>query len=95
MGVLTDIDISIVVPLYNEEEVFDKLINRLTSVINTTVFSCEIILVNDGSSDKTDLLIQKVCKVNRFWFHQETFFLSNLLLFPYHIHQLVHQVKHM
>lgn len=80
MGVLTDIDISIVVPLYNEEEVFDKLINRLTSVINTTVFSCEIILVNDGSSDKTDLLIQKVCKEDKRF--------TGVLLSRNHGHQL-------
>lgn len=80
MGVLTDIDISIVVPLYNEEEVFDKLINRLTSVINTTVFSCEVILVNDGSSDKTDLLIQKVCKEDKRF--------TGVLLSRNHGHQL-------
>lgn len=56
-----NIDISIVVPLYNEEEVFNKLIKRLVSVINTTHFSCEVILVNDGSSDNTDKLIQEIC----------------------------------
>jgi dolichol-phosphate mannosyltransferase len=80
MGVLKDIDISIVVPLYNEEEVFDKLINRLTSVINTTVFSCEVILVNDGSSDKTDLLIQKICKEDKRF--------TGVLLSRNHGHQL-------
>jgi dolichol-phosphate mannosyltransferase len=80
MGVLKDIDISIVVPLYNEEEVFDKLINRLTSVINTTVFSCEVIFVNDGSSDKTDLLIQKICKEDKRF--------TGVLLSRNHGHQL-------
>ncbi len=56
-----NIDISIVVPLYNEEAVFDKLINRLLSVIDKTAFNCEVILVNDGSSDTTDNLIQEIC----------------------------------
>jgi len=65
MSNFKNIDISIVVPLYNEEEVFDKLIQRLTSVINNTSFSCEVILVNDGSSDKTDTLIQKTCEKDK------------------------------
>ena len=64
---LNSIDISIVVPLYNEEAVFDALIQRLSNVINQTEFMCEVILVNDGSSDKTDQLILEICKAdNRF-----------------------------
>lgn len=61
------IDISIIVPLYNEEAVFDKLVQRLVNVIDTTHFSCEIILINDGSSDATSELIQDICiKDSRF-----------------------------
>lgn len=61
------IDISIVVPLYNEEAVFDKLVQRLTAVIDQAKFSCEVILINDGSIDKTDQLIETICKKdNRF-----------------------------
>jgi glycosyltransferase involved in cell wall biosynthesis len=64
---MKQIDISIIVPLYNEEAVFDKLINRLTNVIDKTPFSCEIILINDGSFDKTQLKIETICtKDNRF-----------------------------
>jgi glycosyltransferase involved in cell wall biosynthesis len=80
MSNFKDIEISIVVPLYNEEDVFDKLIQRLTAVINSTNFSCEVILVNDGSSDKTDILIQNVCK-------KDTRFTS-VLLSRNHGHQL-------
>ena len=80
MSDFKDKDISIVVPLYNEEEVFDKLIQRLTSVINNTSFSCEVILVNDGSSDNTDTLIQKTCK-------EDTRF-TGVLLSRNHGHQL-------
>ncbi|MCF6131466.1 glycosyltransferase family 2 protein [Flavobacterium wongokense] len=56
------IDISIVVPLYNEEAVFDLLIQRLTQVIDATDFSCEVVLVNDGSIDNTAILIENICK---------------------------------
>lgn len=75
-----NIDISIVVPLYNEEAVFDNLIQRLTSVVNTTNFLCEVILINDGSSDNTANLIEEVCKKdNRF---------TGILLSRNHGHQL-------
>jgi dolichol-phosphate mannosyltransferase len=61
------IDISIIVPLYNEELVFEQLIQRLKGVISSTSFSCEVILVNDGSSDQTAELIEMICKQdNRF-----------------------------
>lgn len=77
---MKQIDISIVVPLYNEEAVFDKLIQRLSDVINQTAFSCEVILINDGSSDKTDQLIEGICKKdNRF---------TGVLLSRNHGHQL-------
>jgi glycosyltransferase involved in cell wall biosynthesis len=74
------IDISIIVPLYNEEAVFDKLIQRLIDVINNTDFSCEVILVNDGSADGTSKLIQDICiKDSRF---------TGILLSRNHGHQL-------
>lgn len=57
-------DISIVVPLYNEEAVFQKLINRLTCVIENAPFSCEVILVNDGSSDNTAMLVENICNAD-------------------------------
>lgn len=74
------IDISIVVPLYNEEEVFEKLIQRLTSVINNTTFKCEVILINDGSIDKTDKLIEKACQLDKRF--------TGILLSRNHGHQL-------
>lgn len=59
------LDISIIVPLYNEEAVFEQLIQRLTNVISETSFKCEVILINDGSSDKTDGLIEKLCEKDK------------------------------
>lgn len=54
-------DISIVVPLYNEEAVFEKLIQRLKGVLDSTKFLCEVVLVNDGSVDRTAELVENVC----------------------------------
>jgi glycosyltransferase involved in cell wall biosynthesis len=45
--------ISIVVPCYNEELVLDELIRRLTIVVNALGLPYEIVLVDDGSKDKT------------------------------------------
>lgn len=74
------IDISIIVPLYNEEKVFELLINRLQNVISSTNFACEVILINDGSIDNTPTLIEEICKKdNRF---------SGILLSRNHGHQL-------
>lgn len=73
-------EISIVAPLYNEEDVFLQLIERLTSVIDNVDFSCEVILINDGSSDKTPELIEEICqKDSRF---------TGVLLSRNHGHQL-------
>jgi glycosyltransferase involved in cell wall biosynthesis len=46
-------EISIVVPLYNEEKNIDYLFERLTSVLNQITSSYEIVCVNDGSRDNT------------------------------------------
>ena len=74
------IDISIIVPLYNEEDVFETLIQRLTHVIDTAKFQCEVVLINDGSTDNTAELINQTCrKDNRF---------SGVLLSRNHGHQL-------
>ena len=77
---INTIDISIIVPLYNEEKVFDQLIQRLSNVISNTTFKCEVLLVNDGSSDNTAQLIEQIClKDNRF---------TGILLSRNHGHQL-------
>ena len=43
--------LSVVVPIYNDEEVIAELMRRLTAVLETIVSEYEIILVDDGSRD--------------------------------------------
>jgi dolichol-phosphate mannosyltransferase len=77
---LKALDISIIVPLYNEQAVFDNLIERLVKVIDTTLFSCEVLLIDDGSTDNTRHLVEKICeKDSRF---------TGILLSRNHGHQL-------
>jgi glycosyltransferase involved in cell wall biosynthesis len=45
--------LSVVVPAYNEEDVLPEFHKRLTDILATLPFSCEILYVNDGSNDTT------------------------------------------
>jgi glycosyltransferase involved in cell wall biosynthesis len=46
-------DISVIIPLYNEEESLPELFAWIDRVMQTHHFSYEIIAVNDGSTDKS------------------------------------------
>ena len=54
-----EIDFSIVIPVYNEEEVMPELLRRVYAVADSISLKTEIILVNDGSADQTRELINK------------------------------------
>lgn len=49
--------LSIVVPVYNEEEVIPEFHRRLTQVLDSLPSPAEVIFVNDGSSDKSQQII--------------------------------------
>ncbi|MBR5728696.1 MAG: glycosyltransferase, partial [Prevotella sp.] len=44
-------DISVVIPLYNEEESIGELYSWIDKVMKNNGFSYEVIFVNDGSTD--------------------------------------------
>ena len=44
-------DISVVIPLYNEEESLPELYDWIERVMSANNFSFEVIFVNDGSTD--------------------------------------------
>ena len=53
------VELSVVVPLYNEELNIDYLFERLRSVLSRLNMTYEIVCINDGSRDKTiDCLIE-------------------------------------
>ena len=58
-------ELSIVVPLYNEEGNVDELVERITHIVSnlSTISTYEIILVNDGSKDGTLERIREMLKV--------------------------------
>ncbi len=55
-------DISIIVPLYNEEESLPKLFEWIERVMNENKYTFEVIFVNDGSTDKSWEVIEKLQK---------------------------------
>ena len=55
-------DISVVVPLYNEEESLPELQAWIERVMNEHGFSYEIIFVNDGSTDRSWNVIEELSK---------------------------------
>ncbi len=76
------IDLSIVIPLFNEEEVVPFLLQEINKVGAIISKSYEVILVDDGSTDNTFRLIKdasvknpgiKVIKLSRNFGHQAAF----------------------
>jgi glycosyltransferase involved in cell wall biosynthesis len=57
--------LSVIVPMYNEEEVIEVTYRRLKVVLDTLGESYEIIFVNDGSRDKTSDIVRGMCKVDQ------------------------------
>lgn len=57
--------ISVVVPVFNEEESLPELTQWISRVMNQHGFSYEIILINDGSSDRSWDIIQSLSKANK------------------------------
>ena len=56
----TPLDLSVVVPLYNEEESLPYLVQQLTDALRPTGERFELVLVNDGSSDRTAEVLEQL-----------------------------------
>jgi polyisoprenyl-phosphate glycosyltransferase len=54
--------VTIVIPLLNEEEVIPHLVDRLLRLIDTLDFTVEILMVDDGSRDNTGKIITDLAK---------------------------------
>lgn len=57
-------DISVVIPLYNEEESLRELHGWIRRVMEANSFSYEVIFVNDGSTDRSAAVIKELAKDN-------------------------------
>ena len=57
-------DISVVIPLFNEEESLPELSEWITRVMNENNFSYEVIMVDDGSTDCSWKVIEEISNKN-------------------------------
>jgi polyisoprenyl-phosphate glycosyltransferase len=57
--------LSLVVPVFNEEEVLPKLVSTLKQVLLRIPCDSEIVFVNDGSSDGTARILRSMCLSDR------------------------------
>jgi len=57
-------DLSLIIACYNEKKLLRESVTRITSVLNDSVFSYELIFVDDKSSDGTREIIASLVKKN-------------------------------
>lgn len=57
-------DISIVIPVFNEEQVIPQLYRQLTEVLDSWKYRYELILVNDGSSDASVRILEDLARTD-------------------------------
>jgi polyisoprenyl-phosphate glycosyltransferase len=65
--------VSFIIPLYNEAEVFRELVDRLQAFTASLKVQFEIVLVDDGSSDDTPVMMKSLALTNP---HYHCIFLS-------------------
>lgn len=59
-----NISLSVVIPVYNDQEVLPKLIERLIPVLNRITSTYEVILIDDGSSDDSFQKMKELKLIN-------------------------------
>jgi len=57
-------DISVVIPLYNEEESLPELCGWIDEVMKKHSFTYEVILIDDGSNDKSWNIVESITDAN-------------------------------
>eukprot|EP01034_Spumella_vulgaris_P003191 gene3191-4119_t len=59
-----ELDISVVIPLYNEEESLPELTEWIDRVMKANRFSYEVILIDDGSKDGSWAVVESLAQAN-------------------------------
>lgn len=59
------IEFTIIVPLFNEEDNLIRLEKELTQFLQSAIVPSKVLLVNDGSTDNGQVMIEKICQQNK------------------------------
>jgi glycosyltransferase involved in cell wall biosynthesis len=62
---VTPIDLSLIVPCYNEAGHLRSNVRAMIEILETTPWSFEIVFVDDGSADDTRAVITEICATDR------------------------------
>lgn len=71
---MNDIDLSIIIPVYNEEDIIENTVIEVECALRPLDYAYEIILVDDGSKDDTWKTIERIEKMKRGGFLREYYF---------------------
>jgi glycosyltransferase involved in cell wall biosynthesis len=63
--------ISVIIPAYNEEKNLPFLVKRLLDVFLKLSHVCEVIIINDGSTDNTESVLKDLCDL-----HQDLYYIN-------------------
>jgi glycosyltransferase involved in cell wall biosynthesis len=61
-------DVSLILPCFNETDVFDQSVRSILHALSSSAYTYEIIFVDDKSLDQTRAHIREVCRVHPFCF---------------------------
>jgi len=67
-------DVSIVIPCYNEERILEESVREIRKTMEQSVYSYEMILIDDRSTDGTREIIKRICEGApdaRYIFHEK------------------------
>lgn len=57
--------LTVVVPVFNEQDVIEPLHSRLLQVLGPTGFDFEVVFVNDGSKDRSAEMLDAICRSDK------------------------------
>lgn len=60
----TKADLTIVIPVFEEEDNLDRIESEFVGFLNKANFNCDILFVNDGSQDGSQAKIESICQRN-------------------------------
>lgn len=73
--------LSLIIPIYNEEKNISRLHHSITQTMTENDYNYELIMIDDGSSDRSIEMIEALSKQDRIsnMFHSHVTLVKNLL----------------